>query len=114
VTFRSTIDASPFHYRPSRHTAQIQSNDRLNYNNSISYKQAYYTIQTVLLEMYIDKAMSFAKFPTYRERFVAADLENYCKLVTNQETNSFMDISFALAGLQHAYESMIEMIGVTA
>jgi len=67
-------------------TAQIQSNKHLNYNNNISYKQAYHIIQAVLLEMYGDKAMSFAKFPAYRERFIAADLENYCKLVTNQET----------------------------
>jgi hypothetical protein len=39
------------------------------------------------------------------------DLENYCKLVINQETSSFIGIFFALVGLRHTHESMIEMIG---
>lgn len=90
---------------------QIQSNERLNYNNDISYKQAYRTIQATLLEMYGDESTSFAKFPAYRERFIAADLDNYCKIQVNKETSSFMGIFFAPAGLQHAHESMVELIG---
>jgi hypothetical protein len=49
--------------------------------------------------MYGDEAMSFAKFPAYQEQFIAADPENYCKLVTNQETGRFMGIFFAPIGL---------------
>jgi len=45
--------------------AQILSNKRLNYYNDISYKQAYRTIQAVLLKMYSNKAASFTKFPAY-------------------------------------------------
>jgi hypothetical protein len=96
----------------SRITAtQIRSNERLNYNNDINYKQAYRTIQAALDEMYGDEAESFAKFPAYRERFMAADEGNYCNIQVNKETGSFMGIFFAPAGLRHAHESMVELIG---
>jgi hypothetical protein len=96
---------------PHINAAQIRSNERLNYNNNIGYKQAYRTIQAALLEMYSDEAESFAKFPAYRERFIAADLENYCKIQVNKETGNFMGIFFAPAGLRHAHKSMVELIG---
>ena len=50
---------------PSITATRIRSNERLNHNDDISYKQSYRTIQAALLEMYGDKAVSFAKFPTY-------------------------------------------------
>jgi hypothetical protein len=52
-----------------------------------------------LHELYGDEATSFAEFPTYRERFLAADLDNYCKIQVNEETGNFMGIFFTLAGL---------------
>jgi hypothetical protein len=61
--------------------------------------------------MYRDEAESFAKFPAYQERFIAADAENYCKIQVNKDTGNFMGIFFALAGLRHTYESMVELIG---
>ena len=82
----------------------------MNYNNDIGYKQAYCTIQAALLEMYSDEAESFAKFPVYREQFIAADLENYCKIQVNKETRNFIGIFFALAGLRYAHKSMVELI----
>jgi MuDR family transposase len=59
------------HHRSSvidnRHitAAQIRSNKRLNFNDDITYKQAYCTIQAILAEMYSDEAESFAKFPAH-------------------------------------------------
>ena len=72
----------------------------------------YRTIQTALLEMYRDKAASFAKFPAYRERFLATDLENYCKLVVHQETGNFLGIFFAPIGLWHTHKSLRDFIGI--
>jgi len=108
------------HHRASilnnRHitAAQIRSNKRLNFNNSISYKQAYRTIQAVLLEMYGDEADSFAKFPAFAERFQAANPENYCRIQVHKETGHFMGAYFALAGLQHAHKSLCEFIGINS
>jgi hypothetical protein len=90
---------------------QIQFNKRLNYNNTVSYQQAYCTIQATLIKMYRDEAKSFAKFPVYQERFIAANAGNYCKIQVNKDTGNFIRIFFALAGLRHAYESMVELIG---
>jgi hypothetical protein len=61
--------------------------------------------------MYRDKAKSFAKFPAYRERFIAANAENYCKIQVNKDIGNFMGIFLAPAGLRHAHESMVELIG---
>lgn len=49
--------------------------------------------------MYSDEAKSFAKFPTYVERFKAADLDNFCKIATNKETSYFQAAFFTLASL---------------
>jgi hypothetical protein len=49
--------------------AQIRSNERLLFNNEISYIPAYCTIQAVLTKMYSDEAESFAKFPAFVEQF---------------------------------------------
>jgi hypothetical protein len=62
--------------------------------------------------MYGDEGASFAKFPAYRERFLAADLENYCRLAVHQETGNFLGIFFAPAGLRHAHESLRDFVGV--
>jgi hypothetical protein len=62
--------------------------------------------------MYSDEGASFAKFPTYRECFLAADLENYYRLVVHQETGNFLGIFFAPTSLQHAHESLRDFIGV--
>ena len=91
---------------------QIQSNERLQYSNNISYLQAYRTIQAVLTEMYGDEAESFAKFPAYAERFQAADLDNYCKIKKHKETGNFQAAFFALVGLRHAHRSMRSLIGI--
>jgi hypothetical protein len=62
--------------------------------------------------MYGDEAESFAKFPAYAERFRAADLENYCKIATQKEISQFQAAFFALVGLRHAHENLMEFIGI--
>jgi hypothetical protein len=83
-------------------SAQIQSNERLQFNNEIGYMPAYWTIQAVLAEMYGDKAESFAKFPAFAERFQAADPHNFCKIAFHEETGHFQAAFFAPASLQRA------------
>jgi hypothetical protein len=86
--------------------AQICSNERLQYNNSISYLQAYHAIQAVLTEMYGDEAESFAKFLALAERFQAADRNNYVLIKKHKETGNFQAAFFALASLRIAHLSM--------
>jgi cytochrome c553 len=92
--------------------AQIRSDERLRFSNTISYRQAYRTIQAVLTEMYGDEAESFAKFPAYAERFQAADPDNYCKIKKHKETGNFQAAFFAPVGLRHAHMSMRSFIGI--
>jgi MuDR family transposase len=68
---------------------QIRSDERLRFSNNINYKQAYRTIQAVLLKMYRDESASFAKFLAYAERFKAVDTDNYCKVAMQKETGQF-------------------------
>lgn len=56
---------------------QIQSNERLQYNNAISYQQAYRTIKAIIEEIDGDEAECFSKIPAYLERYVEADEENF-------------------------------------
>jgi hypothetical protein len=91
---------------------QIRSDERLRFSNNINYKQAYRTIQAVLLEMYGDESESFAKFPAYAERFKTADSDNYCKVAMQRETGQFQAAFFALASLRHAHKNLIEFMGV--
>lgn len=91
---------------------QIRSTKRLNFNNDISYKQAYRTIQAILTKMYSDKAKSFAKFLAYVERFQAADPTNYCKIQVHKEIGHFLSVFFAPSGLQHASKFIQEIIRV--
>jgi hypothetical protein len=42
--------------------------------------------------MYSNEAESFTKFPTYAERFKAANLNNFCKIATNKETSYFQAV----------------------
>lgn len=56
---------------------QIRSNERLHFNNEISYKQAYRTKQALLTELDGDETEAFAKIPALCQRIQAADADNY-------------------------------------
>jgi hypothetical protein len=93
-------------------SAQIRSNERLQYNNEISYQQAYCTVQAVLIKMYSEEAKSFAKFPALAERFEAADLYNYCRIAWHKETSHFQAAFFAPGALWHATRFLRQLIGI--
>jgi hypothetical protein len=57
--------------------AQIRSNERLHFNNEITYKQAYCTKQALLKELDGDEAEAFAKIPALCQRIQAANSDNY-------------------------------------
>ena len=85
--------------------AQIRSNERLQFGNNISYKQAYRTIQAVLLELHGDEASCFAKFPAYIERYEAADPHNFARLAIAKSGN-FEAAFFAPGGLRSAHYNL--------
>jgi hypothetical protein len=92
--------------------AQIRSNERLMFNNNISYMPAYRTIQAVLTEMYGDEAESFAKFPALRERFIAADEYNSFQVSYHAETNHFQAAFFAPGCIRKAARWIRKFFGV--
>ena len=92
--------------------AQIRLNKHLQFSNTISYLQAYCTIQAVLTKMHSDKAESFVKFPAFGERFEAADLDNFCRFAIHVATGHFQAAFFAPAGLRHAQKKLQPFIGI--
>ena len=52
---------------------QIMSNERLQYSNNISYRQAYRTISALLTEIDGDEVECFAKFHSFFKRYEEAD-----------------------------------------
>ncbi len=87
---------------PKITAAQIRSDERLRYSNTINYKQSYRTIKTVLIEMYRDKAASFTKFLAYAERFQVADQYNYSRVKMQKDTGHFQAAFFCPRGLRFA------------
>ena len=80
---------------------QIQSNERLQFNNKISYQQAYRVKEAALQELWGDESECFAQFPDYVSRFNSADPENraYLDVGSNGRFNAAF---FAPAGLRQA------------
>ena len=80
---------------------QIQSNERLQFRNTISYQQAYRVKEAVLQELWGDESECFAQFPDYIDRFKSADPQNRAYLDIGSD-NRFNAAFFAPAGLRHA------------
>jgi hypothetical protein len=80
---------------------QIQSNERLQFNNKISYHQAYRVKEAVLQELWGNESECFAQFPDYINRFNSADPQNRAYLDIGSD-NRFNAAFFAPAGLRHA------------
>jgi hypothetical protein len=59
--------------------ALIRLNKRLQYSNSISYLQAYYTKKALLCKLDSNKAKNFAKFLAFCQRVVTVCKGNYIK-----------------------------------
>ena len=68
----------------------------------ITYQQAYYTIKALQEEIDSDKADSFAWFPAFAERYLAANIDNFYKLEVDE--NSYFEAFFiAPAGTWYSY-----------
>lgn len=65
---------------PKITTKQIQSNERLQYSNTIPYLQAYRVREALLEEIWGNESESFALFPDYITRFRKANLRNFAQL----------------------------------
>jgi MULE transposase domain/MuDR family transposase len=80
---------------------QIQSNERLQFNNTINYQQAYRVKELILREIWGDESECFAQFPDYIARFKSADPKNQAWLDIGADSK-FNAAFFAPAGLRHA------------
>jgi hypothetical protein len=93
--------------------AQIRSNERLQFNSEISYKQAYRTKQALLRELDGDEDEAFAKIPALCQRIQAADKDNY--VVTkwsNGNSGKFEAIFVAPVSTRHAQWYLRPFIGL--
>ena len=90
--------------------AQIRSNERLQFSNDISYKQAHCTIKAILAEIDGNEADCFAKFPTFRERYKAVDSKNYCQLAI-ANSGHFETAFFAPAELRYGHWYLRPFVG---
>jgi hypothetical protein len=91
--------------------AAIRANERLLYTNDITYIQAYYTIQALLVEIDSDKADCFAKFSVYIERYLAVYPCYYTNLKLLPNRN-FEAVFFAPAGYKRACAQIRPILAV--
>ena len=75
--------------------AQIQSDERLQFNNNISYMQAYQVKQALLVEIEGHEANYFARFPAYLQHMADTDDGSLSRLSYNEETGWFEAAAFA-------------------
>ena len=83
--------------------AQIQSNKRLRFSNTISYLQAFRLKQALLNKIKGQEADCFAQFPAYMERLETLDPDNQSGLAINSKDNSFQAAAFAPAAMKKAF-----------
>jgi hypothetical protein len=83
--------------------AQIQSNKRLRFSNTISYTQAHRLKQALLEEIESKEADCPAKFPAYMEQLVASDPESQSALAIDED-NRFEATAFAPAAIKYAFQ----------
>ena len=79
---------------------QIQSNERLQFHNTISYQQAYRVKEAVLQELWGDESECFAQFPDYIDRFKSADPQTEHTLIlvviTGLMQHSLLQLGFGM------------------
>ena len=92
--------------------AQIQSNERLRFNNTISYRQAHRLKQALLDEIDGQEADCFAQFPAYIERLKRSDPENQCLLTLDSGDNSFQAAAFAPAAMKKGFRWMRKFVAL--
>ena len=79
--------------------AQIRSNERLQFGNTIPYKQAWRVKQGLLEELEGQEADCFALFPAYLQRLTDADKHN-ASLLVYDDSGAFLAIAIAPAAIR--------------
>jgi hypothetical protein len=75
--------------------AQIQSDERLRFNNNINYIQAYRVKQALLVEIEGHEADCFAQFPAYLQHMADTDDGAHGCILYNDDTGQFEAVAFA-------------------
>jgi hypothetical protein len=94
--------------------AQIQSNERLRFGNTISYRQAHRLKQALLDEIEGQEADCFAQFPAYMKRLEASDPDNQSALVIDSTDGSFQAAAFAPAAMKKAFRWIRKFVALDA
>jgi MuDR family transposase len=90
---------------------QLRANERLQYDNHISYLQAHRVKQALLEEIEGKEADCFAQFPAYIARLKAADTMNFAELSIN--TNGVFEAAFFAPGsLRAGFRSVRRFIAL--
>ena len=90
---------------------QLRANERLQYDNHISYLQAHRVKQALLEEIEGKEADCFAQFPAYIARLKAADTMNFAELSIN--TNGVFEAAFfAPSSLRAGFRSVRRFIAL--
>ena len=94
--------------------AQIQSNKRLRFGNTISYQQAHRLKQALLDKIEGQEADCFAQFPAYIERLEASDPDNQSVLAIDSTDSSFQAAAFTPAAMKKAFRWIRKFVALDA
>jgi len=94
--------------------AQIQSDERLRFNNKISYMQAYRVKQSLLVEIEGHEADCFARFPAYLQHMADTDNGSLGRLSYDEETGRFEAAAFAPSATINAYRNIRKFVALDA
>jgi hypothetical protein len=94
--------------------AQIQSNKRLRFNNSISYIQAYRVKQALLIKIEGYKADCFTKFLAYLQHIADTDNGSLSRLSYDKDTSQFEAAAFALSTTINACQNIWKFVVLDA
>jgi hypothetical protein len=92
--------------------AQIQSNERLRFYNNISYMQAYWVKQALLVKIEGYEADCFARFLAFLQHIADIDKGSQGRLVYNEETSCFEAAAFALSATINACQNIWSFVAL--
>jgi len=93
---------------------QLQSNERLQFQGNISYRQAHRLRDAIIDEVNGLEIDCFALFPEYKNRIIKADPRNRVILEIDKESGEFKAFGVAPAATYHAHEHIKDLVGLDA
>jgi hypothetical protein len=94
--------------------AQIQSDERLRFNNNINYMQAYRVKQALLVEIEGHEADCFGRFPAYLQHMVDTDDGALGCLSCDEDTGRFEAAAFAPSATINACRNIRKFVALDA